>query len=258
VNGDGISEIVIGAVYEEHTGTAVAAGRAHIVDPVTGVTLQTLDSPFPEQLGRFGASVAKAPDLDGDGIADVLVGARTESTGVGGSDAGRVYIFCSDTGDLLATLTSPNPASDGEFGISVAMVQGTMNAPAKLLIGAHKEDPSLTNAGRVYLVEPDLALTTAVAGGSVVLSWTSWPGAEENWVFGAANDPWFIPGMSSPFQYRLAVLPGSVTSWSTTAGAGDPDTDMTFLIVPVADGAGMFQSNRAGEFDFDMPIAVAR
>jgi hypothetical protein len=141
--------------------------------------------------------------------------------------------------------------------MSVATLQSTPTAPSKLLIGAHKEDPSFTNSGRVYVVEPEMVLSTSAAGGSVVLSWTVWPGAEENWIFGAANEPWFLPGMTPPFQYRLAILPGDVNSWSTTAGAGDPNTDMTFLVTPVADEAGMFQTNRAGEFDFDMPIPTS-
>lgn len=46
-------------------------------------------------LGRFGASVARLGDIDGDGLHDVAVGAPMED-----DERGAVYIFCGEKGGI--------------------------------------------------------------------------------------------------------------------------------------------------------------
>jgi hypothetical protein len=43
-----------------------------------------------------------------------------------------------------------------------------------------------------------LTLTAQLTGGDVRLDWNDVPGAAEYWVYGASNDAYFEPGLSSP------------------------------------------------------------
>lgn len=148
VNGDGRGDLLVGADLEDNG--ASNAGRAYLVSGATGTLLHTLTSPNPESSGYFGVAVAGVPDADGDGRADLLVGAYTEDGGA--SNAGRAHLFSGATGLLLRTLTSPNPGSPGFFGISVSGVPDVDgDGRGDLLVGADAENAGAPAAGRAYL-----------------------------------------------------------------------------------------------------------
>jgi hypothetical protein len=95
-------------------------------------------------------------------------------------------------------------------------------------------------------------LTGHVVTGDLQLDWTGLPGTGEYWVYGAANNAYFEPGLTSPYPHRLAVLPPPSTSWSSPNGVGDPDWNWTYLVLAIGHyGQEMARSNRFGEFDFD-------
>jgi hypothetical protein len=134
----------------------------------------TLFSPTPEQFGGFGASVAGVPDVDGDGVPDLLVGAAGEDGGE--ADAGRAYLFSGATNALIRTLSSPNPEASGHFGFSVAGVaDADGDGRGDLLVGAPEEDGGATGAGRAYLFSG--------ASGALLRTLES-PNAEEGGTFG--------------------------------------------------------------------------
>ncbi len=81
----------------------------------------TLNTPHPEQDGGFATSIASVPDVDGDGKADVVVGAFNETVGQAPA-AGRVYIYSGATGKRLRALQSPAPLFAAWFGYAVAGV----------------------------------------------------------------------------------------------------------------------------------------
>src|SRR5262249_28857929 len=89
VDGDGIPDVVVGAPGASPGGLR-SAGSAFVFSGATGELLLRLDGQ--EADASFGASVAIAGDLDGDGRAEVLVGAPFASPG-GQRGAGSVFAF---------------------------------------------------------------------------------------------------------------------------------------------------------------------
>jgi FG-GAP repeat/Secretion system C-terminal sorting domain len=118
VNGDGFSDVIVGAPYNGAGGPN--AGRAYIY--FGGPNMSTTPNIVltgPAAAGRFGSSVASAGDVNGDGYSDVIVGAPFNSAG--GILAGRAYIYfggakMDSTADLVLTGT----LAQAEFGMSVA------------------------------------------------------------------------------------------------------------------------------------------
>ena len=97
VNGDGFADVIVGA--QTATGTASNTGAAYIVFGAASFTNAyalsalssngdgfTIDGTVANE--GFGASVAAAGDIDGDGFDDVIIGAPGNS-----SQAGRAYIL---------------------------------------------------------------------------------------------------------------------------------------------------------------------
>jgi hypothetical protein len=94
LNGDGLADIVIGAPNTATVGSApdfvgaayVYLGRPRPFGPPVASWIQTGDV-----FSSFGTSVANAGDLNGDGFADVLVGAPGDN--VFGSQLGAAFVF---------------------------------------------------------------------------------------------------------------------------------------------------------------------
>lgn len=131
-NGDGIADVIASAPF---------IGTAYVYSGRDGRVLLTMRG---EAKGdNFGQHVASAGDIDGDGYADIIVGAPNNSAG--GKDAGRAYVYSGKDGHLLVTLTGEGPGA--LFGSTVA---GSGDARHCLLVvGAPGAGPRKT--GRVYV-----------------------------------------------------------------------------------------------------------
>lgn len=95
VDGDGTSEIVIGAVdagFDE-----AEYGAAFLVSGATGVWLVDYQTPTPRDGGGFGWAVGGIGAADGGGAPDVAVGAYNESPG-------SLHLFSGRTGQHIRTL----------------------------------------------------------------------------------------------------------------------------------------------------------
>jgi len=146
VNRDGIPDVVAGAP---------GVNRAFVFSGRDGRVLLTL-APS-EAGGRFGSSASAAGDQNGDGYADVIVGAPT---GAGASPPpgappgntpplpGRVYVFSGRDGSILRTLNGTTPG-DG-FGSIVAGQRDGRGS--MLLIGA--PGAGTPARGRVFAFAP--------------------------------------------------------------------------------------------------------
>lgn len=145
LDGDGRPDLVIGAGRE--SGTFAEEGRAYVFSGATRTLLYALSSPTPSAGAWFGQSVTCMDDVNADGIAEIAVGAAAEPAGAWAS--GAVHVFDGATGQRLAHVTSPTPATSGRFGISLAPVNGGVEdggAP-RLAIAAFGEAAPAGGAG---------------------------------------------------------------------------------------------------------------
>ncbi|HRI84702.1 MAG TPA: FG-GAP-like repeat-containing protein [Ignavibacteria bacterium] len=162
INGDGYDDIISGAHF-----TNSSAGRAYIY--LGGPNMSTTPSFVLNGEAAnnfFGISVSEAGDVNGDGYADVIVGAYGYSSGIG-----RAYIYyggynMDNIADVVLTGTG-----NINFGYSVSSA-GDVNGDgfSDVIVSGHAYS---TNRGRAYIYYgglmmdniPDKILEGVVAGG---------------------------------------------------------------------------------------------
>jgi len=182
--------LLVGAVGDDQRGTD--AGAVYLFDASTGRKLRTFWNPSPVAGDVFGRSIAAVGDPGTDGhrsealVALVVVGAYMDDTGA--ENAGVVYLFSAETGQLVETLLNPTPAIDEYFGWSVAAVG------KYVLSGAHQDDSGAENAGAAYLFD-------ASSGNLVQQFYNPSPAAHDH------------------FGYCVAALGGNVLIGTRRAGA---------------------------------------
>jgi hypothetical protein len=151
VNGDGFSDIIVGAHLHDNGETD--EGRAYVyLGSAAGVAATPAWTGEGNQAGaRFGYQVATAGDIDGDGYDEIIVGAPRYDAGQ--TDEGRVYIYRGfSTGPSTFPRTLESNQAGAQYGIAVASA-GDVNRDgfADVLIGAELFDNGQNNEGRAYL-----------------------------------------------------------------------------------------------------------
>lgn len=113
-NGDGHDDLLVGARFSD-PGGLTGAGSVMLYSGFHGGLLRQWDGDAAGDL--LGSSVAGVGDLNGDGLADVMMGATGASPG-GVTGAGSVYVYSGLDGSLILQLDG---ASAGDnFGHSCA------------------------------------------------------------------------------------------------------------------------------------------
>ena len=202
-NGDGRAELAVGAPGETIGGRADAGGV--IVFPGTPNGLATAGSAWWDQdspgvpggveaSDRFGDELA-AGDTNGDGRAELVVGAPQEAVGAT-SPAGMVHVFRGAAAGLTAGpafdqnhAQIPGDAESGDyFGSALALVDVNRDGKRDLIVGVRGESAgSVQSSGAVNVLYS--TATGPSATGSVYLDQNSAgvPGAnEENDLFGSS------------------------------------------------------------------------
>jgi hypothetical protein len=125
LNGDSVPDLVIGAGGQD---------RVFVFSGAADSVLYTLTG---DGFGssQTAGSVAAVGDIDGDLVADIVVGALGDNP-----PAGRAFAYSGATGALIYSLDDPNPV-DGSFGHGVAGI-GDVDGDSvpDILVGAWEHD----------------------------------------------------------------------------------------------------------------------
>lgn len=129
LDGDGLGDVLVGAPGESVGGLS-RAGRAYAFSGAGGGLLFSLVDPQPGADDAFGKLVAGVPDVDGDGIEDVIV-SRFENVNFDHA----VHVFSGASGQLLYSL------SNGlGFGISIAgLADRDGDGRGEILVGRYSQ-----------------------------------------------------------------------------------------------------------------------
>ena len=180
VNGDGIQDVIVGA--PSYDGIAGFAGRAYLFHgpfmayplPVAGSMIATEADViiFGEQINDgFGGSVASAGDVNGDGVADVIVGADQ----LFNEGTGKAYVFY---GPLSGSIQAANAnailigqVAQDLFGVSVSGA-GDFNGDgfADVIVGAWDNRGGGVRSGRGYTFFGRLTGTIPAADADFVVT----------------------------------------------------------------------------------------
>ncbi len=152
VNGDGHGDVIVGA--HAYDGGQVNEGRAYVYQgSPSGLATGAAWSAEPDLASCFfGYSVAAARDVNGDGYADVIVGAYGYDDGQ--VDEGRAYVFHGSAAGLStsAAWTAEANRAGALFGSSVSAA-GDVNGDGygDVIVGALAYDNGEAYEGRAYV-----------------------------------------------------------------------------------------------------------
>ncbi|MGQ0721710.1 MAG: FG-GAP-like repeat-containing protein [Candidatus Eiseniibacteriota bacterium] len=235
LNADGYADVIVGAFFFD--GGLTDEGRADVYLGGPGGPAATPAWTAEGNLAgaTFGWSVAGAGDVNGDGYADVIVGARYHT----GSflEEGRAYVFAGTPAGVAAA-----PAwffDGGEIKANLGWSVGTAgdvngDGYADVIVGAYREDEGWIDAGRV------LVFAGSATGLGAAPIWTAGggqQGAQLGWSVSGAGDVdgdgfadviagadfWDGGQMDegAAFVWRGGgALPGASPAWRGAAGPG--------------------------------------
>ena len=128
VNGDGFADLIVGDQEDDNNGTR--SGSARVLSGVDGSVLYNFDGDSADD--RLGSSVSGAGDVNGDGFADLIVGAYLDDNN--GVSSGSAKVYSGIDGSVLYTFYGDS--SGDLFGYSVSGA-GDVNGDGKpdLIVG---------------------------------------------------------------------------------------------------------------------------
>jgi hypothetical protein len=118
LNKDGIPDLLIGAPYKD-VGTTPAQGAALAFSGADGKFLFAFNNPVPKPYAVFGYTILQAPDLNQDGVPEILIGAPYQTVDQFHVQ-GEVFLFNGQDGRHLTTFDNPYPHQGSSFGYSIA------------------------------------------------------------------------------------------------------------------------------------------
>jgi len=157
LGGDGLPDLLVAAPGDDTGGTD--AGAFFILSgPITAdrSTSDAVAAWYGEAAGdQAGGSIAAPGDVNGDGYADLVVGAPDQD--LGGNGAGLIYILYGPTSGT-ATLASADARvvgrQPGDHAGNAVDASSDVDGDGRkdVLVGAYIDDSAAINAGAAYLV----------------------------------------------------------------------------------------------------------
>lgn len=142
VDGDGLPD-----AYSSDFADSGGLGRVYVHSGATGERLYALSGENPGE--ALGTSMSDAGDLDGDGHADLAVGAW--QYGGEAVSGGRIYVYSGATGELAYTITGKVPGETLGFD-STGMGDVNGDGIGDLLVTSAWSGINGTRSGRMLLV----------------------------------------------------------------------------------------------------------
>src|SRR4051794_22960322 len=234
VNGDARPDLLLGAPYADGNSRA-GNGAAYVVflpeHPPASIDLGTPGASVALIQGAadgdaLGASVAAAGDVDGDGNADVAVGAPHHGSGKRGSAYVLRNLHQPGVADA-ATLAPPDgyeliAARPESLATSLANV-GDLDGDGRdeLLLGGPTGNPPFTSQGGFAELQFDSPFPSAITGAATAITRT-----------GATLGAGAVPA-AQPTSVRVQYGPGAALGSATpplSAGAGTARTTLDFAV----------------------------
>ena len=234
VNGDGLADLIVGA-YGSDPASGSSAGCSYVVfgkKSGTGIDLSAVAN----GVGGFvingqcqgdysGISVSSAGDVNGDGLADLIVGAYGSDPAMS-AGAGRSYVVFGKTSRAAIDLSAVAGGTGGFVingqsardysGYSVSSA-GDVNGDglADLIVGAYSSDPATgVDAGRSYVIFGN----TTGAFSQTAVNWMGTDGADTQSDGGAAQTLVAGAGNDSLTAFNASVLYGGAGNDTFTIG----------------------------------------
>ena len=178
LDGDGVDDLVVGA-YGDGTGGSYAGAAYVLSGPVSGDVDLSSDAAIwtGESSNDFAGLTVRAPgDVDGDGLADVAIGAYGEGTG--GSFAGAAYLLSgpASAGGSLSGATAKLTGESANDSAGTALGGGIdvdEDGDHELIVGARANDAGGTDAGVAYLLLGPVSGTSSLADADSVMTGSS-------------------------------------------------------------------------------------
>ena len=198
VNGDGFADVIVGAWVYDNGAAIDDKGRVWVFHgSATGLSTSAnwvVDGDA--QYAGIGESVASAGDVNGDGYADVIIGAYGY---LNEEVRGRASVYYGSGSGLGSTAawTVDGDQADADFGFSVASA-GDVNGDgySDVVVGATYYDNGSTNEGRAYVYHglargPSCGAGCPFSNLSTVADWSSWGWSHDSefaWSVASAGD----------------------------------------------------------------------
>jgi hypothetical protein len=153
VNADGYADVLVSAYH--YDGSFVDEGRVlGFHGSASGLTVLNWFAEGTQTSELFADDIASAGDVNGDGYADVVVGAPYYDNGQG--DEGAVFLYRGGFGGLSFTpsWTGEGGQNDAHYGGKVASA-GDVNGDgfADVIVGAYDFDNGQTNEGKAFVYQ---------------------------------------------------------------------------------------------------------
>jgi len=150
IDGDGVSDVLVGATQDDDGGINVGAAYVLLLNADGTVNTQQKISNGNGGLpgstiadgDEFGRGAAGLGDVDGDGVPDVLVGARRDDDGLL-LNPGTAYVLSLDGSPTC--VSGPGLLSYGATGVTIDFAPGTTGPGACLVVSPFDDPPTDTD-----------------------------------------------------------------------------------------------------------------